>query len=303
MRGSHAIFLTILSRTCFRQSHWIWNSQWHDLVGGFNPLEKYQSNWESSPTRGENKKCLKPRPSDGLKSLESETVTSIRHVMRDGSRAVGTFASSPPQLPQPKQVETTSWCMSIKDHFELIEICLQSQPISLSAYVQAKLQCKSIKWKQEKNHIISTSSGKRPDQRRLDMTSCKVLKLKASPMVDGCLPPYSKAGDCSWCQGGSGLPMKWTHFEVPAKSTSCSHSSKIKKNLFWTCLRMRCICFQNMTFVMPWYEHMHWASFVCKSAKVCLTTQTWLSAAAFSSCQSGQPFLGTPCCWMDGGRK
>ena len=30
------------------------------LVGGFNPFEKYASKWESSPNRGENKKCLKP---------------------------------------------------------------------------------------------------------------------------------------------------------------------------------------------------------------------------------------------------
>ena len=29
-----------------------------ELVGGFNPLEKYESNWESSPNRGENKKSL-----------------------------------------------------------------------------------------------------------------------------------------------------------------------------------------------------------------------------------------------------
>ena len=32
------------------------------LVGGFNPSEKYQSKWESSPNRGENKKYLKPQP-------------------------------------------------------------------------------------------------------------------------------------------------------------------------------------------------------------------------------------------------
>ena len=31
-------------------------------VGGFNPSEKYESKWESSPGRGENKKCLKPTP-------------------------------------------------------------------------------------------------------------------------------------------------------------------------------------------------------------------------------------------------
>ena len=32
------------------------------LVGGFNPFEKYESKWESSPSRGENKKCFKPAP-------------------------------------------------------------------------------------------------------------------------------------------------------------------------------------------------------------------------------------------------
>jgi len=30
------------------------------LVGGFNPFEKYQSKWESCPSRGENRKYLKP---------------------------------------------------------------------------------------------------------------------------------------------------------------------------------------------------------------------------------------------------
>ena len=33
------------------------------LVGGFNPFEKYVSNWMISPGRGENKKYLKPPPS------------------------------------------------------------------------------------------------------------------------------------------------------------------------------------------------------------------------------------------------
>ena len=32
-------------------------------LGGFNPSEKYESKWESSPGRGENKKYLKPPPS------------------------------------------------------------------------------------------------------------------------------------------------------------------------------------------------------------------------------------------------
>jgi len=32
------------------------------LVSGFNPFEKYSSNWKSSPNRGEHKKYLKPPP-------------------------------------------------------------------------------------------------------------------------------------------------------------------------------------------------------------------------------------------------
>ena len=36
------------------------NSMKEKLVGGFNPSEKYKSNWKSSLNRGENKKYLKP---------------------------------------------------------------------------------------------------------------------------------------------------------------------------------------------------------------------------------------------------
>ena len=44
----------------------------HDyLVGGFNPPEKYWSNWKSSPNRGGHKKCLKPPPSSGRKGKPS----------------------------------------------------------------------------------------------------------------------------------------------------------------------------------------------------------------------------------------
>ena len=30
------------------------------LVVGFNPFEKYESNWKPSPSKGENKKHVKP---------------------------------------------------------------------------------------------------------------------------------------------------------------------------------------------------------------------------------------------------
>ena len=37
-----------------------------DLAGGFNPFEKYYSNWIISPGRGKNQKCLKPSPRDSV---------------------------------------------------------------------------------------------------------------------------------------------------------------------------------------------------------------------------------------------
>jgi len=39
------------------------------LVGGFNPSEKYSSNWTSSPNRSENMEYLKPPPSYSILEL------------------------------------------------------------------------------------------------------------------------------------------------------------------------------------------------------------------------------------------
>ena len=44
------------------------------LVGGFNPSEKYQSKWESSPNRDENTKYLKPPPRGGNKVILNHLV-------------------------------------------------------------------------------------------------------------------------------------------------------------------------------------------------------------------------------------
>ena len=38
----------------------------NNLVGGFYPSEKYWSEWKPSPNRGENKRSLKPPPSNAL---------------------------------------------------------------------------------------------------------------------------------------------------------------------------------------------------------------------------------------------
>ena len=42
----------------------------YSLVGGFNPFEKYESNWITSPSRGENKKSLKPPTSSEFQFSE-----------------------------------------------------------------------------------------------------------------------------------------------------------------------------------------------------------------------------------------
>ena len=59
---SEPFLLLVLGRVRFQK---VARLRWqHHLVGGFNPLEKYESKWESSPNRGENiKKHLKPPPS------------------------------------------------------------------------------------------------------------------------------------------------------------------------------------------------------------------------------------------------
>ena len=48
------------------------------VVGGFNPLEKYWSKWESSPNRGENKKYVKPPASCSfvyVKIIQKEVIS------------------------------------------------------------------------------------------------------------------------------------------------------------------------------------------------------------------------------------
>ena len=58
-----------LEKSCRKVGGWksqpLWNilHPWNLLVGGFNPFEKYYSNWIISPGRVEHIKCLKPPPS------------------------------------------------------------------------------------------------------------------------------------------------------------------------------------------------------------------------------------------------
>ena len=47
---------------CLTPSNSVWLPNRQLLAGGFNPFEKYLSNWESFPNRDKNEKCLKPPP-------------------------------------------------------------------------------------------------------------------------------------------------------------------------------------------------------------------------------------------------
>ena len=54
------------------------------LVGGFNPFEKYLSKWKPSPGRDENNKYLKPPPSCDLTTFRAHH--KYRHPFWDGNR-------------------------------------------------------------------------------------------------------------------------------------------------------------------------------------------------------------------------
>ena len=48
-----------------------------ELVGGFNPFEKYESKWESSPSRGEHKTYLKPSPREWVGCMNAQPSTKL----------------------------------------------------------------------------------------------------------------------------------------------------------------------------------------------------------------------------------
>ena len=57
--------------------------QYHtQLVGGFNPFEKYWSKWESSPNRGEHKNYLKPPPIVNYADEFSKSPWLLRSILR-----------------------------------------------------------------------------------------------------------------------------------------------------------------------------------------------------------------------------
>ena len=45
-----------------------------NLVVGFNPSEKYQSKWESSPNRGENENLWKNQPENYAKFINKKNI-------------------------------------------------------------------------------------------------------------------------------------------------------------------------------------------------------------------------------------
>ena len=62
------------------------------ISGGFNPSEKHEPKWESSPHRGENKKCLKPPPR--YVSSQDRTCWFLKHFHLRSQLAERSLASS-----------------------------------------------------------------------------------------------------------------------------------------------------------------------------------------------------------------
>ena len=88
------------------------------LVGGFNPFEKYQSNWIISPSRGENIKYLKPPPRKRLELQFAsafffpslEMALSLKYKKKDRP---GNFVSRPPfhQIGDPEMDPSSRTCI------------------------------------------------------------------------------------------------------------------------------------------------------------------------------------------------
>ena len=69
------------------------------LVGGFNPIEKYWSNWIICPGRGKNKKHLKPPP----RKLGTAKTLALKPSLASECRAATNKNSKRPSIPQPPQ--------------------------------------------------------------------------------------------------------------------------------------------------------------------------------------------------------
>jgi len=83
----------------------VWLDESRDIskiVGGFNPFEKYESHWKSSPSRGENQKSLKPPPSKVFFFGGHQKITSYKlasfHSMNASNSAVAFGLSFRPKI-------------------------------------------------------------------------------------------------------------------------------------------------------------------------------------------------------------
>ena len=96
------------------------HEQWSRLVGGFNPLEKYLSNWKSSPNRDENKKYLKPPPWRPLwHSMNSWWESRFEDPYNGLNWVVVSSPIEPNQKPR--------FCLLLKYHFPLPQVYLLIQ--------------------------------------------------------------------------------------------------------------------------------------------------------------------------------
>ena len=94
----------------YRSLHWLDTWSMHmsyqpQLVGGFNPIETYESNWISSPGKGEHKKSLKPPTSQQCTQLHQKSlkINRPKHPECTPDR-VGLMV---PNIPNPQQYNST----------------------------------------------------------------------------------------------------------------------------------------------------------------------------------------------------
>ena len=98
-----------------RCKSFLWNAdgtiESSSLVGDFNPSEKYESNWKSSPNRSENTTYIKPPPRSALHRTSYKCIefqkTHASHIQTGHlkERNLGPIQNIPLY-----QAETTQWC-------------------------------------------------------------------------------------------------------------------------------------------------------------------------------------------------
>ena len=105
-----------------RCKSFIWNAdgtiEWSSLVGDFNPSEKYESNWKSSPNRSENTTYLKPPPRSALHTTTSYKCMAFQNTHVTHTNSASVEVKEPVTYTKPSLIQSwdhTVMCNLISD--------------------------------------------------------------------------------------------------------------------------------------------------------------------------------------------